>query len=76
MGKVTTLNPGAATGDMRAALAAYLDEAGLTVTQAAREIGRRESTISRWPPTKAWRRTKAQPRQRPDKPAWRRAHLA
>ena len=48
MGKVTTLNPGAAPGDVRAAFAAHLDEAGLSMAQAAREIGRRESTISRW----------------------------
>ena len=48
MGKVTTLSTGAAGGDIRAAFTAHLDEAGLTVAQSAREIGRRESTISRW----------------------------
>ena len=48
MGKVTTLSTGAAGGDIRAAFAAHLDEAGLTVAQSAREIGRRESTILRW----------------------------
>ena len=48
MGKVTTLNTGKAADDMRAAFAAHLDRAGLSIAQAAREIGRRESTISRW----------------------------
>ncbi|MCY4405669.1 MAG: AAA family ATPase [Rhodospirillaceae bacterium] len=54
MGEVTTLDTGATTdagattGDLRAALKAHLDEAGLSIAQAATEIGRRESTISRW----------------------------
>ena len=48
MGNVTPLDTGAAQGDLRAAFKAHLDEAGLSMAQATREIGRRESTISRW----------------------------
>ena len=48
MGNVTTLKAGTAAGDIRAAFAAHLEQAGLSIAQAAREIGRRESTISRW----------------------------
>ena len=48
MGKVTQLDTAPAQHDLRSAFKAHLDEAGLSIAQAAREIGRGESTISRW----------------------------
>ena len=48
MGNITKLDTPEATRDLRETLRAELAAAGLTVTQAAREIGRSHSTISRW----------------------------
>ena len=48
MGKVTKLDTAAAPGDLRVIFKAHLDDAGLSIAQAAGEIGRGESTISRW----------------------------